>query len=93
MTAGCNCGRTWTGLSQAHCSSGCHEHFSSVTGFDRHRATGRCVPPEAVRRSDGGPYFKAVEGPFGVTWTRDDPAGHYRTDRTVASADAEETTR
>jgi hypothetical protein len=90
MNAGCNCGRRWTGLAQAHCMS-CHEHFSSVTGFDKHRSTGRCTPPTDVRRGDGVPYFKPEESRFGTTWARNDPAGHYRNDRTAATATVEPT--
>jgi hypothetical protein len=91
MTAGCNCGRTWTGLSQAHCSgdasgNGCHEHFSSVRAFDRHRKTGRCVHPSEVTRPDGGPFYKAETGPLGTTWAQNDPRGHYRTTTAAAKA-------
>lgn len=32
----CECGRTWTGLSEAHCAT-CHESFSTVANFDAHR--------------------------------------------------------
>lgn len=92
MTFGCNCGRHWSGLSQAHCTV-CHEHFSSVAGFDRHRTTGRCVPPSNVTRRDGRPHFKADHNRFGTTWVEDDPRGHYRTRPESATATTEEPTR
>jgi hypothetical protein len=90
VNAGCNCGRTWTGLTQAHCPT-CHAHFSSVSGFDRHRGTGRCADPATVMRGDGQPYFKAEQSRFGLTWSRNDPAGHYRNDRPAAIAIQETT--
>lgn len=32
-----DCGRTWTSMRQAHCSTaGCHRHFSSPSTFDFH---------------------------------------------------------
>jgi hypothetical protein len=76
MTAGCNCGRTWTGLSQAHCSSGCHAHFGSVWGFDRHRSTGRCVDPATITTGSGRCVFRKDDGPLGVTWVRADDRPH-----------------
>jgi hypothetical protein len=77
MTAGCNCGRKWVGLSQAHCPT-CHEHFGSVAGFDRHRGNGHCRPPADIRRGDGTTFFKATFNSYGCTWAEDDPRGHYR---------------
>lgn len=36
--ASCECGREWTGMSEAHCAApGCHESFSTVANFDAHR--------------------------------------------------------
>jgi hypothetical protein len=33
----CNkCERTWSAMSECHCS-GCHKHFKSLGGFDKHR--------------------------------------------------------
>jgi hypothetical protein len=34
--SGCGCGAAWTGLGMAHCTV-CHETFSTVSNFDRHR--------------------------------------------------------
>jgi hypothetical protein len=34
------CPATWTGLGIAHCAS-CHETFTTVSNFDRHRAGSR----------------------------------------------------
>lgn len=78
MTFGCNCGRQWRGLSQAHCPT-CHAHFGSVDGFDRHRAgTGGCHDPATMADKQGAPVYNASEGPFGTTWVRNRPGGHYR---------------
>lgn len=75
--AHCACGRNWTGAAQAHCPT-CHEHFGSVAGFDRHRSTGHCQHPAGVTTAKTDrPWFRAVTGPYGVTWVRDNPAGHY----------------
>jgi hypothetical protein len=81
MKFGCNCGRQWRGLSQAHCTgSGCHAHFSSVDGFDRHRAgTGGCHDPAEMVDKLGRLVYKREEGPFGTTWVRDRPGDHWRT--------------
>ncbi len=38
------CTNTWGGLAQAHCSV-CHELFSGVTAFDKHRSKGKCLDP------------------------------------------------
>lgn len=44
--ANCNgCTQTWTGLKYAHCAS-CHETFSTVGNFDRHRRSGVCISPQ-----------------------------------------------
>jgi hypothetical protein len=74
MPATCRCGRHWTGLSQAHCPT-CHEHFSSVANFDRHRpGAGGCQDPAAVTKRNGDPVFKASVNGFGTTWVG---AGEY----------------
>ena len=36
MSAGCNCGATWTGMRMEHCDS-CHRTFSGSTAGDKHR--------------------------------------------------------
>ncbi|WP_214365623.1 hypothetical protein [Pseudonocardia sp. H11422] len=52
------CGHLWTALGAAHCTA-CHEHFGSVSAFDRHRGAagerGHCHDPAAVGlvRRDG----------------------------------------
>jgi hypothetical protein len=33
---------------QAHCASGCHTTFRSVSAFDAHRNNGRCLSPTAI---------------------------------------------
>lgn len=43
------CDKTWSGLKMAHCSQ-CHETFSTVGNFDKHRVSHgggtKCVRPE-----------------------------------------------
>lgn len=42
----CRCGAKWTGYSTSHCSaSGCHQTFTSISTFDRHRSDGQCHDP------------------------------------------------
>lgn len=41
------CDNRWNGLAACHCS-GCHETFSSVSGFDRHRRGGECLKPAEI---------------------------------------------
>lgn len=84
IIATCQCGRTWSGINQAHCSI-CHAHFSTVKNFDAHRpgprrkdGTPSCgVPAEITRvKKDGTvvPVLKVVEyadGPTWVSWSED----------------------
>jgi hypothetical protein len=42
--ATCHCGASWPGTARCHCS-GCHQTFSAITAFDRHRVDGRCQDP------------------------------------------------
>ncbi len=53
------CRREWSGLAQCHCAT-CHNHFSTVGNFDKHRVTGRCH----IDTAD----LKQQYGPYGVTW-------------------------
>jgi hypothetical protein len=41
------CPNRWAGTSTAHCGA-CHNTFTAVGGFDRHRRNGACVPPASV---------------------------------------------
>ncbi len=41
------CDNTWGGMAQAHCGV-CHDTFSGVTAFDRHRSNGKCKSPDTV---------------------------------------------
>lgn len=59
---GCSgCPARWGGTNTAHCS-GCHQTFTGVTAFDKHRAGGHaastrtCVDPASVGlvRADRG---------------------------------------
>jgi hypothetical protein len=68
VTGACKCGRQWTGLAEAHCPT-CHEHFSTVANFDRHRpGKGGCQPPSLMRGRDGDLVFRPSRGPYGITW-------------------------
>jgi hypothetical protein len=60
---GCGrCDARWTALTAAHCPS-CHETFAGAsTGFDAHRAGGRCTPPAQVGlHLDGGYWLSGGE--------------------------------
>ena len=46
IRTGC-CDATWTGTAPAHCA-GCHETFTSTSGFDAHRRAGRCLIPAEI---------------------------------------------
>lgn len=60
----CGCGKRWGGSPDgpAHCS-GCHETFSTVGNFDRHRREFACRPPaeigliERTRHTAAGDYM------------------------------------
>jgi hypothetical protein len=41
------CGAVWNGTAAAHCG-GCHETFSTVGNFDKHRRNGTCLDPVAA---------------------------------------------
>lgn len=42
---GCGrCPARWGGKKQTHCGS-CHETFSGIWAFDKHRSSGMCVKP------------------------------------------------
>jgi hypothetical protein len=43
----CKCGKRWAGSATAHCPS-CHETFTVVSAFDRHRRGGSCVDPAGI---------------------------------------------
>lgn len=47
--------------SQAHCGV-CHTTFGGITGFDRHRRNGQCIPPETFgyTQDDRGVYRAPV---------------------------------
>jgi hypothetical protein len=45
VTALCGrCPARWGGANTSHCAA-CHETFSTVANFDRHRLGGACLPP------------------------------------------------
>ena len=46
------CENRWGGLAQAHCSQ-CHQLFSGITSFDRHRRNGKCLDPAKIKNADG----------------------------------------
>lgn len=48
----CRCGKHWSSLVWAHCSV-CHETFSRVRNFDRHRKNGVCTFGNTLVEIDG----------------------------------------
>ena len=63
------CGRWWTGVERSHCG-GCHETFTGLTAFERHRKGLRCNPPTEVG-------LVAREKPYGTLWGQPAPEGGY----------------
>lgn len=60
----CGCGVRWSGYKTAHCCA-CHETFSTVSNFDRHRQGPHsdvrprfCVSPESVGLVDAGRAYR-----------------------------------
>lgn len=64
-----DCGRKWTGYSQAHCR-GCHRTFSSVSVFDAHNPGGVCGDPPSINSKKKPTGFMLVDSTFGPIWTR-----------------------
>ncbi len=63
MTTCRDCGLSWGGLCEAHCTV-CHAHFASDPLADHHRLgsfadrTRRCVDPASVTKRDGRPVYR-----------------------------------
>ena len=59
------CDTTWTALNAAHCSA-CHQTFSGVHLFDRHRRPtgehGNCGHPGDLRDRTGAPVCEFRDG-------------------------------
>ncbi len=56
------CGVRWSSLALAHCKgsvgvSGCHQNFSSDTGFTLHRRGGVCTHPQALVKKESGEHY------------------------------------
>ena len=64
------CDRTWTGKSMAHCKS-CHETFSTVSNFDKHRFRGRSLSVEFLGRCEPPDEIGMVQNNYG-TWRKPD---------------------
>ena len=46
-TSGCNgCDKRWGGQLTCHCAA-CHETFTTVSNFDKHRHYEKCKPPQS----------------------------------------------
>ncbi|QDH93544.1 hypothetical protein SEA_VERITY_58 [Gordonia phage Verity] len=43
----CRCGARWAALGVCHCT-GCHQTFTALTPFDRHRRAGECLNPADI---------------------------------------------
>ena len=61
------CDATWTATAAAHCAAaGCHQTFSSVTLFDRHRSLagehGACKDPALLVGGNGDPICEFRDG-------------------------------
>lgn len=62
-----SCDNTWGGVAQAHCSV-CHELFSGVTSFDRHRSGGKCLKPGTMTNEEGIPVLELRTGGVAPVW-------------------------
>lgn len=47
------CGACWSGLAACHCV-GCHQTFTSISGFDAHRTGDTCRNPAEVGMTRSG---------------------------------------
>lgn len=54
------CGKWWTGAERSHCGA-CHELFSGLSAFERHRRGMRCNPPHEIG-------LVPREKPYGIVW-------------------------
>ncbi|MCX5202440.1 hypothetical protein OG897_13405 [Streptomyces sp. NBC_00237] len=63
------CGKWWSGAERSHASC-CHETFSSLTAFERHRRGMRCNDPASVG-------LVARQKPYGTLWGLPGPANGY----------------
>ena len=64
----CDCGRTWNTHGEAHCA-GCHEHFTSDSGFDAHRRNDQCHNPKTLRTPRSKKkVFASTERASGQAW-------------------------
>lgn len=61
------CDNKWGGLAQAHCSV-CHELFSGVTAFDRHRSRGHCLDPRKMKNTDDELIFELRTNGVAPVW-------------------------
>lgn len=43
----CKCGKGWNGYNTCHCTT-CHETFTGIAGFDKHRLAGKCLDPATM---------------------------------------------
>lgn len=69
----CTCGARWNGENTAHCS-GCHQTFTGLTAFDKHRSgshvTGRhCQDPWDIGLVDAGRAYQCWGFPNTDGWT------------------------
>ncbi len=68
----CNdCGREWSGHTEAHCSV-CCRHFTSDSAFDLHLAGPQsddaCYPPDSIEDRKGRPVLTLADRRGGETW-------------------------
>lgn len=68
----CNgCDARWGGYNTAHCA-GCHETFTGIGGFEKHRFRGACLDPATMvhgeKHSKAGELVFAVSGRAYPCW-------------------------
>ena len=73
----CDCGRTWNAHGEAHCA-GCHEHFTSDSGFTAHRREGVCHDPKTLLTVKAKKkVFTSIQRASGQAWGLASDKPHY----------------
>ncbi|TDH48865.1 hypothetical protein E2F47_22125 [Mycobacterium eburneum] len=73
------CRQRWGGLNTSHCSA-CHQTFTGLTAFDKHRdgnhahGTRHCVAPQSVGLVDAGRGYPCWGHPSTGEWSWGEPA-------------------
>lgn len=69
MTTCRKCKRSWSSLVECHCDL-CHEHFSTVWGFDLHKPNAEigCLDPSTIKNKHDKPLLRLATRREGQVW-------------------------